>query len=204
MPTVVEFVDIAGLVEGASQGEGLGNQFLSHIRETHAIAHLVRCFEDDDVTHVAGKIDPLHDIEIIDTELMLADLETVQKTFQRAERAAKSNEKAAVARRDVLQKVMQALAEGRPVRGLALDPREAAELEGSAPAHGQAGDVHRERGRGLARRQSARRARSSDLAEEQGAEWVVISAALEAELAQLPQAERADFPVEPRARTSPA
>ena len=75
MPTVVEFVDIAGLVEGASQGQGLGNQFLAHIRETHAIAHLVRCFVNDDIIHVAGKIDPLHDIEIIDTELMLADLE---------------------------------------------------------------------------------------------------------------------------------
>src|SRR3970282_1609425 len=75
VPAIVEFVDIAGLVEGASQGEGLGNQFLAHIRETHAIAHLVRCFEDDDVTHVAGRIDPLHDIEIIDTELMLAELE---------------------------------------------------------------------------------------------------------------------------------
>ena len=76
VPTVVEFVDIAGLVEGASQGQGLGNQFLAHIRETHAIAHLVRCFENDDIVHVAGKINPLHDIEIIDTELMLADLET--------------------------------------------------------------------------------------------------------------------------------
>ena len=76
VPTVVEFVDIAGLVEGASQGQGLGNQFLAHIRETHAIAHLVRCFVNDDIVHVAGKINPLHDIEIIDTELMLADLET--------------------------------------------------------------------------------------------------------------------------------
>ena len=92
VPTVVEFVDIAGLVEGASQGQGLGNQFLAHIRETHAIAHLVRCFKNDDVIHVAGAIDPLHDIEVIDTELMLADLETVQKVFQRAERAAKTNE----------------------------------------------------------------------------------------------------------------
>src|SRR5262252_6091666 len=95
VPTVVEFVDIAGLVEGASQGQGLGNQFLAHIRETHAIAHLVRCFENDDITHVSGRVNPLHDIEIIDTELMLADLDTVQKMFQRAERAAKANEKAA-------------------------------------------------------------------------------------------------------------
>src|SRR6476661_7969160 len=85
VPTVVEFVDIAGLVEGASQGQGLGNQFLAHIRETHAIAHLVRCFENDDIVHVAGKVNPLHDIEIIDTELMLADLDIVQKVYQRAE-----------------------------------------------------------------------------------------------------------------------
>ena len=192
VPTVVEFVDIAGLVEGASQGEGLGNQFLSHIRETHAIAHLVRCFDDHDVTHVTGKIDPLHDIEIIDTELMLADLETVQKSFQRAERAAKTNEKVAVARRDVLHKVMQALEKGQPVRGIALDPREAAELESlhlltakpvmyiANVAEGSPAD-------------NPLVARVKDLAEKQGAEWVVISAALEAELAQLPQAERADF-----------
>ena len=92
VPTVVEFVDIAGLVKGASKGEGLGNQFLAHIRETDAIAHVVRCFEDDDVTHVAGRVDPIDDIEVIETELMLADLETVQKAFMRAERAAKTNE----------------------------------------------------------------------------------------------------------------
>src|SRR5689334_23276197 len=115
-PTVGEFVDIAGLVEGASQGQGLGNQFLAHIRETHAIAHLVRCFKNDDVIHVAGKIDPLHDIEVIDTELMLADLETVQKVFQRADRAAKTNEKTAVARRDALQKLLTALENGKPAR----------------------------------------------------------------------------------------
>jgi GTP-binding protein YchF len=116
VPTVVEFVDIAGLVEGASQGQGLGNQFLAHIRETHAIAHLVRCFENDDIVHVAGKVNPLHDIEIIDTELMLADLDTVQKVYQRAERAAKTNEKAAVARRDALKKLLDALENGKPAR----------------------------------------------------------------------------------------
>src|SRR5499426_449519 len=83
LPTTVEFVDIAGLVAGASQGEGLGNQFLAHIREVDAVAHVVRCFENDDVVHVAGRIDPLRDIEIIDTELALADLETVEKGLQR-------------------------------------------------------------------------------------------------------------------------
>ena len=129
VPTVVEFVDIAGLVAGASQGQGLGNQFLAHIRETHAIAHLVRCFENDDITHVAGKVNPLHDIEIIDTELMLADLDTVQKMFQRADRAAKTNEKAAVARRDGLKKLQDALESGQPARTVVLDEREAAELK---------------------------------------------------------------------------
>ena len=124
----MEFVDIAGLVAGASKGEGLGNQFLAHIRETHAIAHLVRCFKNDDVIHVAGKIDPLHDIEVIDTELMLADLESVQKAHQRAERAAKTNEKTAVARRDALQRLLDALENGRPARTVTFDDRESLEL----------------------------------------------------------------------------
>jgi GTP-binding protein YchF len=106
VPTVVEFVDIAGLVEGASKGEGLGNQFLAHIRETDAIVHLVRCFADEDVTHVSGRIDPASDIEIIDTELLLADLETVEKSLQRAEKQAKTNEKKAVAWRNVLARVL--------------------------------------------------------------------------------------------------
>src|SRR5690606_24707994 len=95
-PALVEFVDIAGLVEGASKGEGLGNQFLANIRETHAIAHVVRCFENDDVTHVAGAVDPARDIDTIETELALADLESVEKQLQKAERAAKTNEKTAV------------------------------------------------------------------------------------------------------------
>src|SRR5690606_28981625 len=101
--------------------EGLGNQFLAHIRETDAIAHLVRCFQDDDITHVSGRIDPLDDIETIETELLLADLETVQKSFQRAERAAKTNEKSAVARRNTLRKLLDALEEGRAVRTLEHD-----------------------------------------------------------------------------------
>ena len=92
VPTIVEFVDIAGLVKGASTGEGLGNQFLAHIRETHAIAHLVRCFPSDDITHVSGKIDPLGDIETINTELLLADLETVERAFDKASKQAKTNE----------------------------------------------------------------------------------------------------------------
>ena len=113
LPTTVEFVDIAGLVAGASKGEGLGNKFLSHIREVDAIAHVVRCFEHADIVHVAGKIDPLADIETIDTELALADLESVDKALQRAERAAKANDKEALARRPVLQKLVAVLNEGK-------------------------------------------------------------------------------------------
>ncbi len=125
VPTAVEFVDIAGLVAGASKGEGLGNKFLAHIREVDAIAHVVRCFEGD-VIHVAGKIDPVADIETIDTELALADLESVDKALNRAERAAKANDKEALARKPVLQKLAAGLNEGRSARSLGLDEEEKA------------------------------------------------------------------------------
>src|SRR5579859_7514443 len=108
VPAAVEFVDIAGLVAGASKGEGLGNQFLSHIREVDAIAHVVRCFEHTDIVHVAGKVDPIADIETIDTELALADLDSVEKALNRAERAAKANDKEALAKKPVLQKLAAA------------------------------------------------------------------------------------------------
>jgi GTP-binding protein YchF len=124
IPAAMEFVDIAGLVAGASKGEGLGNQFLGNIRETHAIAHVVRCFENDDVTHVAGTIDPVDDIETINTELALADLESVEKQLYKAEKNAKANEKSAVVFRDLLKKVKAQLDEGLPVRSLELDENE--------------------------------------------------------------------------------
>ena len=124
IPTTVEFVDIAGLVAGASKGEGLGNQFLANIRETHAIAHVVRCFENDDVIHVAGKVDPLEDIDVINTELMLADLESVEKQLQNATRRAKSQDKDAVRLRDVLQKLFDHLSDGQPVRTCELNEAE--------------------------------------------------------------------------------
>ena len=108
IPTAVEFVDIAGLVAGASKGEGLGNKFLAHIREVDAITHVVRCFENTDIVHVSGKIDPIADIETIDTELALADLDSVDKALNRAERAAKANDKEAMAKRPVLQKLATA------------------------------------------------------------------------------------------------
>jgi GTP-binding protein YchF len=118
LPTTMEFLDIAGLVAGASKGEGLGNQFLANIRETNAIAHVVRCFENDDVTHVAGKIDPLDDIETINTELALADLESVDKQFDKASRTAKTGQKDAIAYRDALAGIKAHLDEGLPVRSL--------------------------------------------------------------------------------------
>lgn len=124
LPTTMEFVDIAGLVEGASKGEGLGNQFLGNIRETDAIAHVVRCFDNDDVVHVAGKIDPIHDIEIINTELALADMEAVEKNIHRTSKVAKSGDKDAKAKMVVLEKVRAQLDEGKPVRALGLDKDE--------------------------------------------------------------------------------
>ncbi len=121
LPTTMEFVDIAGLVEGASKGEGLGNQFLAHIRETDAIAHVVRCFENDDVIHVAGRLDPLSDIEIINTELALADLESVERAINRTEKRIKANEKEARVRMVVLEKLRTCLDEGHRARSAGLD-----------------------------------------------------------------------------------
>ena len=130
VPAVVEFVDIAGLVAGASKGEGLGNQFLANIRETDAITHVVRCFEDENVIHVAGKVDPLSDIEVINTELALADLGTVEKALTRYSKAAKSgNDKEAVKLAAVLEKARVQLDAAKPIRGLDLSDDEAALLK---------------------------------------------------------------------------
>jgi hypothetical protein len=192
VPTIVEFVDIAGLVEGASQGQGLGNQFLAHIRETHATAHIVRCFENDDIIHVAGRINPLDDIEVIDTELMLSDLETVQKVHQRAEKAAKTNEKAAVARRNGLQKLLTALGEGKPARSVTFaegedDARNELHLITAKPVMYVANVAEDSPA------DNPHVAAVRKLAAAQGAEVVVISASIEAEIARLPEAERAEF-----------
>ncbi|MEY3659338.1 MAG: hypothetical protein RLZZ169_163 [Pseudomonadota bacterium] len=129
VPTAVEFVDIAGLVAGASKGEGLGNKFLANIRECDAIAHVVRCFVDDNVIHVANTINPANDIEVINTELALADLETAEKGLDRATKAAKGQDKDAIRARDVLTKVRAHLDQGRPVRSLDLDRDEQAALQ---------------------------------------------------------------------------
>ena len=123
-PAIVEFVDIAGLVAGASKGEGLGNKFLANIRETDAIVHVVRCFEDSNVIHVAGKVDPMSDIEVINTELALADMETVDKTMHRESKKAKSGDKDAIALMAVLEKVLPCLDQAKAVRTLGLDDDE--------------------------------------------------------------------------------
>ncbi|MEX2163514.1 MAG: redox-regulated ATPase YchF [Sulfuricaulis sp.] len=120
IPTTIEFVDIAGLVAGASKGEGLGNKFLAYIREVDAIAHVVRCFEDENIVHVSGRIDPLADVEIINTELALADLETVEKGMQRADKGAKSGSKDDIKLRELLVRVCAHLDKGKPVRSLGL------------------------------------------------------------------------------------
>jgi GTP-binding protein YchF len=124
IPTTMQFVDIAGLVAGASKGEGLGNKFLANIRETDAIAHVVRCFENDDVIHVAGRVDPVSDIEVIDTELALADMETVGKALDRATKQAKVGDKTILARKAVLERAAAQLDQGRPVRALDLTAEE--------------------------------------------------------------------------------
>jgi ribosome-binding ATPase len=124
LPTVMKFVDIAGLVAGASKGEGLGNKFLANIRETQAIAHVVRCFHHPDVAHVSGAVDPLSDIATINTELALADLETVEKNLHKVSKLTKSGDKARIAEKNLLEKVKHCLDEGKPVRALALSDQE--------------------------------------------------------------------------------
>ena len=192
IPTSIEFVDIAGLVAGASQGEGLGNKFLAHIREVDAIAHVVRCFEHPDIVHVAGKIDPISDIETIDTELALADLDSVDKALNRVEREAKANVKEAVAKRPVLQKVRAVLNDGRPARSAGLDDDEKALLRdlflltlkplmyiANVKEDGFTNNPHLDKVR--------------ERAAAEGAEVVPVCAAIEEELAQLDDADKIAF-----------
>jgi len=192
IPTAVEFVDIAGLVAGASKGEGLGNKFLAHIREVDAIAHVVRCFEHSDIVHVAGKVDPIADIETIDTELALADLDSVEKALNRAERAAKANDKEAQAKKPVLQKLAAGLNEGKVARSLGLDEEEKALVRdlflltlkplmyiANVREDGFENNPHLD----------AVRARAAV----EGAEVVPVCAAIEEEMAQLEDADRDEF-----------
>ncbi len=128
IPTSMQFVDIAGLVAGASRGEGLGNKFLANIRETDAIAQVVRCFENDDIIHVAGRVDPVGDVEVINTELALADLESVEKALDKTARQAKTGDKKVLARKELLEQVRDQLNNGKPVRSLGLSDDQRAEL----------------------------------------------------------------------------
>ena len=193
VPAIVEFVDIAGLVAGASKGEGLGNQFLAHIRETDAIVNVVRCFEDANVIHVAGKVDPIADIEVIQTELCLADLGTVEKAVQRYGKAAKSgNDKEAAAMLKVLGPVQAALNEARPVRTLSLTKEEQALLKPlclitAKPAMfvGNVSEDGFENNPLLARLQ--------DYAASQNAPVVAICAKLEADMAEMSDEDKAIF-----------
>ena len=192
VPTTVEFVDIAGLVAGASQGEGLGNQFLAHIREVDAIAHVVRCFESTDVIHVAGKIDPLSDVDIVDTELALADLATLEKGLERAVKAARSGDKDAVRRRTLLERVKTQLDAARPVRALTLAEEERRELRElqlltAKPVMYVANVAEN----GF--RDNPLLAAVEERARAEGAVTVAVCAAIEAEIAQLDEAERSEF-----------
>ncbi len=192
LPTAVEFVDIAGLVAGASKGEGLGNKFLAHIRETHAIAHVVRCFENDDVTHVSGRVDPVSDAETINTELALADLETVDRHLDKAERAAKTAKKEDIARRDLLARVRDALDTGRPVRAMELDDNDRKALRElhllTAKPVLYVANVDES---GVTDNPFVERLH--EIAQAEGAEVVVVCGAIEAEIAQLDDADRQEF-----------
>ena len=192
VPTTVEFVDIAGIVKGASTGEGLGNKFLANIREVDAITHVVRCFVNDDIVHVAGRIDPLDDIDIINTELALADLETAEKALQRAEKAAKAQDKEAIKAREVIRRVRDALNAGQPARSLAFDETERPivrdmQLLTWKPvlyiANVQEGGFDN----------NPMLDAVQALATKEGAEVVAVCAAIEAEISQLEDADRAEF-----------
>ena len=192
LPTMMQFVDIAGLVAGASKGEGLGNKFLSHIRETDAIAHIVRCFEDDDITHVAGRIDPMADIETIDTELCLADLETAEKALEKVNKQTRSGDKEAVALAALLTRVVAHLGEGEPLRMMSLTADEKILLK-TWQFITQKPVLYVANVADHALSDNDYVSTLRDYADKQQAEVVVLSAALEAELAQLDVEDQAEF-----------
>jgi len=195
LPTTIEFVDIAGLVAGASKGEGLGNKFLANIRETDAIAHVVRCFQDDNVVHVAGKIDPVSDIEVINTELALADMASVEKALLRVSKSAKSGNKDDLQKKLVLERVLKQLDAGEPARGLGLSDDEKALIKDLClmtlkPTMYIANvqDDGFENNPLLDKVQA--------LADKEGAMVVPVCAAIEAEIALLEDEERKEFLVD--------
>jgi hypothetical protein len=192
LPATMEFVDIAGLVSGASKGEGLGNQFLANIRETNAIAHVVRCFEDKDVVHVTGKVDPIDDVVTINTELALADMETIEKQLYKAERNAKTNEKSAILKRETLKKVKAHLDEGAPVRTVMLDQNEQKFIKElqllSAKPVMYIANIDEQ---SISDNEYINTLK--EIAREDGSEVVEVCASLEAEIAQLDEQDKEDF-----------
>jgi hypothetical protein len=192
VPARVEFVDIAGLVQGASQGEGLGNQFLSHIREVDAIVHVVRCFENDDIIHVAGSVDPVRDIEIINLELGLADLAQIERRIDRTRKQARANKDAQM-ELAVLEKLSAALNEGKSVRQVSLTEEEAVTIKGlgllsSKPVIYAANVSEDELATGNEWVEQVRQMAAQD-----NAQVVVVSAQVESELVELPEEDRAEF-----------
>lgn len=192
LPTTMEFVDIAGLVAGASKGEGLGNQFLAHIRETDAIAHVVRCFEDEDVVHVEGRISPLDDIDTIETELVLADMDTAEKALTRVAKNAKSGNKEMIAKKALFERVLAHLQEGNPARTLELSDEERQEVR----------EIHLITRKPIMYIANVAEDGFEDNpfidqvrahAEKEGAVVVPVCAAIEAEIAQLDDEDKADF-----------
>ena len=192
VPTHMEFVDIAGLVEGASKGEGLGNKFLAHIRETNAIAQVVRCFDDDNIIHVAGKVDPLSDIEVINTELCLADQESVDKALLKAQKAARSGDKVALKQQTLLERVYAHLDQGNPIRSLSMNEEEKLQIQNmqlltSKPMLYIANveEAGNESNKWLVK--------LNELAATEGATVIPVCAAIEAEIAQLEEGEKKEF-----------
>lgn len=192
VPTSLEFVDIAGLVRGASKGEGLGNQFLANIREVDALIHILRCFESSDVTHVEGSIDPIRDAETVETELMLADLESLERRAPALQKRARGGDKESVAQIALIERIMAALAAGRPARSVITpETAEAArrlQLLTSKPVLYLC-NVEEE----AAATGNARSARVEERARAEDAAVVIVSAAIEAEVSQLPEADRREF-----------
>jgi hypothetical protein len=193
IPTRLTFVDIAGLVRGASKGEGLGNQFLGHVREVDAIAFVVRCFEDDDVTHVEGRIDPLADAETIETELMLADLESLEKRLPNLEKKIRANDKEAKLAFELINRALEKLREGKPARYVEIkdDERDAFEALNLLTSKPVLYVCNVDEGSAATGNDFSRKVEERAAAE--GAACVVISAKIEAEIALLPNEERADF-----------
>lgn len=193
IPARLNFVDIAGLVRGASKGEGLGNQFLANIREVDAVAHVLRCFEDDDITHVEGRIDPVSDAETVETELLIADLESLERRLPNVRKKAGSKDKEAIEQLPLMEAVLELLQDGKPARLLDVHADDmpifqTMQLLTSKPILYVANVDEDSAGEG-----NEFSARVHSMAEEQGAKAVTISAAIESEIAQLDMEEQADY-----------